>query len=198
MQLWVAINGASILALLDSWSTHNFIGTEMAAWVGIVFTGHGGLRVAVANDDQFISLGCYRAMSFSLHGETFNIDCYDLALGFFEMVLGVQWLESLGPILWDFSRRTMAFVCNEHWVTWSAPDTATASPTSLLATSGDIMEELLGEFDPLFAAPTNLPPPWAREHRIQLILGTTPVAGLPYRYAHAQKEELEKECTKML
>jgi hypothetical protein len=32
------------------------------------------------------------------------------------MVLGIQWLESLGPILWDFRNRTMAFVWNGHRV----------------------------------------------------------------------------------
>jgi hypothetical protein len=38
------------------------------------------------------------------------------------MVLGVQWLESLGPILWDFTRRTITFVMDDHRVCWSATD----------------------------------------------------------------------------
>jgi hypothetical protein len=81
-------------------------------------------------------------------------------------------------------------------VTWAAPDMVTAPPTSLLTALGDIMEEHLAEFDPLFAAPTGLPPPCAREHRIQLLPGTAPVVVRPYRYA--QKAELEKQCTEML
>jgi hypothetical protein len=48
--------------------------------------------------------------------EPFDIDCYRLALGTYDMVLGIQWLESLGPILWDFRNRTMAFVWNGHRV----------------------------------------------------------------------------------
>jgi hypothetical protein len=45
-----------------------------------------------------------------------------LALGSFDMVLDVEWLEALGPILWDFGSRTMGFVCNGHRILWSAAD----------------------------------------------------------------------------
>jgi hypothetical protein len=60
--------------------------------VGIVFTGHNGFRVAVANNDRLTSPRCCRAMSFLVDSEAFNIDCYGLALGSFEMVLGMKWL----------------------------------------------------------------------------------------------------------
>jgi hypothetical protein len=46
----------------------------------------------------------------------FHNDCFSLRLGSFDIVLGVQWWESLGPILWDFEKRTMAFVRNGHQV----------------------------------------------------------------------------------
>jgi hypothetical protein len=118
--------------------------------------------VAVANGDRLTSPGCYRAMSFSIAGEEFSIDCYDLTLGSYEMVFGVHWLESLGPILWDFSRRTMAFVRNGHRVTWTAPDAATSSPVPLFSGTGDIMEAVLDEFEPLIATPCGLPPARAR------------------------------------
>jgi hypothetical protein len=148
MQLRVAVNGAYILALLDSESTHNLIDTRR--WRGWASSSPG---------DRLTSPGYCRAMSFLVDGEAFNIDCYGLALGSFEMVLGVPWLESLGPVLWDFGHHTMAFVRDGHRVMWATPDTAIAPPTSLLAASGDIMEELLDEFDPLFIGPTELPPP---------------------------------------
>jgi hypothetical protein len=34
-------------------------------------------------------------MRIRIEGEPFVIDCYGLALGSFDMVLGIQWLESL-------------------------------------------------------------------------------------------------------
>jgi hypothetical protein len=48
--------------------------------------------------------------------EVFSINCYGISLASYDMVLGVHWLESLGPILWDFSRRTIAFVRDGHRV----------------------------------------------------------------------------------
>jgi hypothetical protein len=43
-------------------------------------------------------------------GERFIIDCFRLALSSFDMVLGIQWLESLGPILWNFGKHMLTFV----------------------------------------------------------------------------------------
>jgi hypothetical protein len=42
-------------------------------------------------------------------GETFVIDLHGLPLGEYDMVLGAQWMGTLGPILWDFARCTLAF-----------------------------------------------------------------------------------------
>jgi hypothetical protein len=44
------------------------------------------------------------------------INCYGLSLDSYKMVIGIQWLESLRPILWDFASRTMAFVHDGHRV----------------------------------------------------------------------------------
>jgi hypothetical protein len=50
----------------------------------------------------------------------------------------------------------------------------------------------------LFIEPSGLPPERERCHHIHLILGTAPVTVRPYRYAHAQKQELERQCAEML
>jgi hypothetical protein len=58
--------------------------------------------------------------------------------------------------------------------------------------------ELLAEIRAIFAEPSDLPPPRQLCHCIRLLLGTTPVAVRPYRYARGQKAELERQCTEML
>jgi hypothetical protein len=151
----------------------------------------------VANGDRVTSPGCYRDLSVSIGNEQFIINCYGLSIGSYNMVLGVQWLESLGPVLWDFASRTIAFVCNGHHVLWTTVGSPTPSPC-LVAVSTDLMEDLLQNFASLFDTPTGLPPPWDHQHCIRLIPGTTPVAVWPYRYAHLQKEELEHQCAVML
>lgn len=42
------------------------------------------------------------------------INCYAIPLDEFDLILGVQWLEMLGPILWDLSTKMMAFWHNNH------------------------------------------------------------------------------------
>jgi hypothetical protein len=56
------------------------------------------------------------------------------------MVLGVQWPESLGPILWDFGHRTMALVWNDLHICWSAEDIGDGQAT-LLTAQENLMEE---------------------------------------------------------
>jgi hypothetical protein len=205
MQLLVMLHGVKLTALLDSRSTHNFIDTDAAARAGIKLQGRAGLHVAVANDDRLTSSGSYLGLHIQIGDEPFEIDCYGLALGSFDMVLGVQWLEALGPILWDFDRRTMGFVRNDHHILWHASDTE-GSRSSLHAISesanddntGNLMDDLLEQFVPLFEAPIGLPPQRTRCHKIRLLSGTVPVAVRPYRYVHMQKPELECQCAEML
>jgi hypothetical protein len=46
-------------------------------------------------------------------------------------------------------------------VVWTTPDDVTPSPT-LLAATGDLMEDLIAAFTPLFTESSCLPPPWQR------------------------------------
>jgi hypothetical protein len=186
-----------LVALLNTRSTHNFIDTDVATRAGLALLGSTGLRVAVANDDRVTSPSCRRDLSVSIGNEQFIIDCYALSIGSYDMVLEVQWLESLGPVLWDFTSRTIAFVCNGHHVLWTAAGSPMPSPC-LAAVSVDLMEDLLQSFASLFDTPTDLPPPWDRQHRICLVPGTVSVAVRPYRYAHLQKEKMERQCAVML
>jgi hypothetical protein len=90
------------------------------------------------------------------------------------MVLGVQCLESLGPVLWDFGRCTAVLIRNGHHVLWSAESSPASMPTIAMATP-DMMEDLLLRYDVLFHLPTSLP--LARQccHHIHLTLGMVAV-----------------------
>jgi hypothetical protein len=109
MQLKVMVNGATLTALLDSGSTHNFLDADIMARIGITFHDRLVLPVAVANDDCLVSSGCCCGFPAQVGCEIFSVNCYGLQLGSFDIVLGIQWLESLGPILWDF-RKSL-----NHW-----------------------------------------------------------------------------------
>jgi hypothetical protein len=102
MKLIVDVHGVQLTALLDSGSTHNFIDTETAAQASISLSEHSRLHFAVANRDHLQSSGCCRALKISVRDKQFTIDYYGLALGSYNMALGVQWLESLWTDLVGF------------------------------------------------------------------------------------------------
>jgi hypothetical protein len=60
------------------------------------------------------------------------------------------------------------------------------------------MGALLDAFAAVFTEPTSLPPPRSRDHSINLVPGSAPVAVRPYRYPAAHKDELERQCATML
>lgn len=60
------------------------------------------------------------------------------------------------------------------------------------------LQGLLDEFEGIFGEPTGLPPRCQRTHKIVLTHGANPVVVRPYRYPHAQKDEIERQCAEML
>jgi hypothetical protein len=86
IQIIIVVNGAHLVALLNSGSTHNFIDEQATTRAGIDLEATGHLRVAVANGDRLSSLGCCRVMHIMVHSEQFYIDCYGLTLGSNDMV----------------------------------------------------------------------------------------------------------------
>lgn len=72
---------------------------------------------------------------------------------------------------------------------------------SLIACSQDrpdLLQDLLEEFNNLFAEPQGLPPQRTWDHRITLQPDTLPIVARPYCYTYAQKYEPEKQCIEML
>ena len=84
-----------------------------------------GMSVKVANGDKVISTGVCPKLQFCIE-EHFDHTCYVLPSAGFDIVLGVQWLRSLGPILWNFDGLTMTIWRNGRTVIWHGIGTASA------------------------------------------------------------------------
>ena len=200
MQVQISINVRDFLALLDSGSTHNFIDSDTADDLQLPRTrAPNSLSVTVANGDRISNVGIYNNLRVQIDTEIFNIDCYSIKLGGYDLVLGVNWLSSLGPIIWDFNNLTMKFWRHGRQIIWTSlgkprpdqPRLHTLSPTAT-------MEALLTSFSHLFRDPQGLPPQRRYDHRIHLKDPSKPTTVRPYRYPHLQKAELEKQCQDML
>lgn len=108
-----------------------------------------GLQVTVANGEHVQSIGQGRAMLLEVNDEVFAINCYTIPLEEFDLVVGIQWLETLCPILWDFANKMMSFWRGDHRITWHGMGAWPIAPHSF-ACIGDLMEELQDEFSAVF------------------------------------------------
>ena len=134
----------------------------------------------------------------STHDRRRHVDIFVMPLAGYDLVLGTQWLATLGPVLWDFSVRTMTFTRHGRAICWTGvvtPDTPRLRATTA---SESLLEELLVAFDNVFGEPQGLPPPRGRDHAIVLKPGAQPMAVRPYRYPVSHKDELERQCAAMM
>jgi hypothetical protein len=60
------------------------------------------------------------------------------------------------------------------------------------------IDALINQFQHLFKPPTSLPPSWACNHTIPLILGARPIFIRPYRNPPGLKDEIERQVSNML
>ena len=198
MQIAVTLGSVSLVALLDSGSTHNFISAAAAHQSGIPIQRRPRLTAMVANGERITCAGVLRNAPLHVKGELYPADLFVMPLAGYDVVLGTRWLGALGPIVWNLANRRMTFQRQGRSISW----TGTPSPKepALRATNGTdaLLEALLASFGGLFAAPMGLPPKRAHDHRILLKPDASPVAVRPYRYPAAHKDELERQCNAMI
>ncbi|KAK1681517.1 hypothetical protein QYE76_042365 [Lolium multiflorum] len=65
--------------------------------------------VTVANGDRIACQGVARQVPVLIGDEPFSIDCVDIDLGCYDFILGVDFLSTLGPILWDLDVLSLIF-----------------------------------------------------------------------------------------
>ena len=217
--LCVALGAASLVALVDTGSSHNFIGEAAASRIGLPIQPRPRLTATVANGERVPCPGFLRQAAISIEGMAFHVDLYVMPLAGYDMVLGTQWMATLGRIAWDFAAGTMAFHQQGRDICWhsvesrSAPAAASitaarparsggATPSDATAATspGDrpLLDDILTSFADVFAEPSGLPPQRGRAHSIHLLPGAAPVAVRPYRYPVAHKDELERQCAAMM
>lgn len=109
MRLVGQIDGEAIVILVDSRSTHSFLDLAVAHKTKLKVDQSAKLAMCVANGDVVRSEGYYEVVPIKIQDNLFISPLYILEMGGCDLVLGVNWLATLGPIIWDFSRFSMEF-----------------------------------------------------------------------------------------
>ncbi|KAI4318180.1 hypothetical protein L6164_025983 [Bauhinia variegata] len=221
------IGKSPVLVLVDSGATQNFIQTRIAKHLGLPTTPAKNFRVLVGSGAALPCSSMCRQTSLKIGAHQFLVDLYLLPLMGADVVLGIPWLKSLGPVLTNYDQLVLKFVKEGQIVELvgdTEPISAEASlhqlkriiqtegvdtfyhfqllsPPTLPTESQNLepsIEALLQRYPSLFDTPTNLPPVRQTDHAIPLIDGSNPVNVRPYRYPHFQKQEIEKLLREML
>ena len=215
MRVIAIINGQKAVVLIDIGNSHNFMDKSLAASLKLQVDSESCFGVKVANGQIIKTKGDCKALKFKIQGLQLEVNFSLLDLGGCGIVLGTQWLSTLGVISWNFKKLLMGFMVNGKQI-WLQGIKATDSviqgskkfqgkaakglllqilPFELAAIQEPIeppMQELLGKFPQVFEEPKRLPPKRGHEHQIILKEGVSSHCQRPYRYPYYQKTKIEK------
>ena len=218
------IGNKDVIVLIDSGASHNFISTVLVEQLNLPTTATEGYGVVMGTGTAVQGRGICRGVAVTLAELEVVEDFLPLELGSSDLILGVQWLGSLGTTSTNWQTLTMKFKVGGKAVTIRGDPTlhrAKVSLKSMMRTlkqegegflvefgtmelcdkSMDQMTEIptvLARFSSVFKEPKGLPPVRFHDHAIILKAGTEPISVRPYRYPQAQKDEIEKLVSEML
>jgi hypothetical protein len=153
------VGSAAFTALVDTGSTHNFIGETAAQRVGMPVQTRPRLTATVANGERISCPGILRQAPVVIDGLEFRVDLYVMPLAGNDIVLGTNWMPPLGYIVWNVIVGTMAFKHEGRDVSWrdnAPPPTPRLHAATLVIEP--LLDELLDAFEDVFTAPSGLPP----------------------------------------
>ncbi|XP_073225578.1 uncharacterized protein [Cicer arietinum] len=178
------VNGVSVLVLIDSGATHNFvIPTVVEALVLSVLQ-----TIRLGDGHCILTLGKCEEVPLVLGSIAITVEAYVLGLTRADLILGVVWLETLGKVIMDWKEMSMLFNHGRRPVQLRGMSAKGRAATMQSVIRNDIEVDVFKEIE-------GLPPMRNTFHAIFLRHGAGPASVRPYRYPHYQKDEIEKQIT---
>eukprot|EP00253_Pinus_taeda_P029980 PITA_29980 len=214
-----------VVVLIDSGSTHNFIHQKVAETVHCFVRAVSNFQVQIARGTMKCEGRCEN-VKLQMGDYQLKTHMFAIHMGGCDIVLGADWLHTLGPITMDFQELYMSFKLNNHTHTLrgvqaGAPSIISSHRMENLLKKGNHgvvaqfnaiqvvetkplplhpeMQQILNNHLPVFDKPHGLPPSQGEhDHSITLVPGAQPPNVHPYRYPFTQKNEIEKIIKELL
>lgn len=181
----------------------------------------------VANGHELFCSHFSPSFIWEMGNNQFHFDLKWLQVKGCDIVLGMDWINSVAPLILHTKPHSISFMKDGHFLTLIASRDAIkiapakaksiqkllkSSYCSFLAQAqfNDLeevaetfpnqtqMEQLLSKFEDLFKEPSGLPPKRGCDHAIDLVPGAITVNQRPYRYSFEQKNVINKIVQDML
>lgn len=97
------------MLLIDGGSTYNFIDEAIVSKFELLVNRENKFQVMVAKKEKIDCVRQCRALTINIEGYPDIVDFYILHVVACQLVLGVQWLETLGLMEMDYKQLIMSF-----------------------------------------------------------------------------------------
>jgi hypothetical protein len=207
------MQGLPLTFLIDLGSTSSFVSTTIVQQLSSqTVTPHSG-SVSVAGGGILQLQGILCNAMWAIDDHIFFADLKVLPLVHFDVILGMDWLESHSPMMVHWKQKWLKFQYNNasiilHGMSSTGMDSVLLQVCLI---SDDVAKEdqslnslpvevqsLIQQYQHLFEAPVGLPPTRSCNHSIPLLPNSKPVAIRPYRYPPKMKDVLEQQVAEML
>jgi hypothetical protein len=214
--------------LIDGGASHNFIDAALVNKRHIPTVEFDGFLVEVAGGRTMPCDRYIPQMSLTLGRYNLTQDFYVMDLPDTNVILGVQWLSTLGPITTNYKTMEMSFNSEEgkrvtlKGMTKNSPRVVSAKRMEAVFRHGDVayateclvvtqntqekhhsyscdIQRIIDKHRKVFGPiPLGKPPDRGFEHIIELEEGAKPVITTPYRHPKKFKDEIEKAIKELL
>lgn len=227
IRLKASVHCQEVLMLVDSGSSASFISSHLMGLFPGVQKMNQPITVKIADGGTLTCQYEIPQCSWVCQGQTFVTDLKVIPLSCYDIILGMDWLESHSPMEVDWAKKWLAFDHKGHKIKLQgvkpvvhqcnlvsveqlfgmlkAEAVEQILELSMLNRQQEVKEhgvqelrDILQEFATLFSEPQGLPPRRACDHAIQLLAGAQPFRLRPYRYTPDQIDKIEKQVKEML
>jgi hypothetical protein len=103
-----------VIILVDSGNTHNFIHCHISQETHCYIHVVNNFQIMIANGGSMKCGGCCENVRLQIGDYHLQSHMFSIDMGGCDVVLGADWLRTLGPILMDFKDLTMQFDHEGH------------------------------------------------------------------------------------
>ncbi|XP_050916371.1 uncharacterized protein LOC127131495 [Lathyrus oleraceus] len=210
-----------LVTLIDLGATSNFIDAKLVEQMGLKLVETPPYVIEVGNGERVEYQRICEGLRFKMQGVEFNQHFFLMELGGTDMVLGMDWLASLGNIEANFAELSLKWASEGQKHNIQGDPILCTKQASMKAMIKALhnegmgfflqtlqaeeqspklteWEEVLKSFEKVFNLPAGLPPIRKHDHAITL-KDEADIPNLrPYRYPFFQKNEIEKIVKEML